>query len=117
MTDINIKLLKHGGSETDNNETHCIEGQYSIDDISTMTIRKSAYETNHTKVDCDSVVQFETKNGITVYGKWIDEYDKDNHYGFIGAYFTTENSTYLLTYDCLLSLMDLSSIIDNICLS
>ena len=117
ITGINIKLPEYSDPQI-----YAIKGQYievkcAIDETSTMTIRKSADNTEYTDVKCDSIVQFETKNGIKVYGKWVNTKDAFNHYGFAGAYFTTEDGTYSISCDCLLKMMDLSSIVNEICLS
>ncbi len=117
MTGINIKLPEYSEAQIFAHNDQYIEVQYAIDDISTMTIRKSADETEYTNVDCDRIVEFETENGITVYGKWVDIHEELNHHGFVGAYFTTEDGTYSLSYDCLMSIMDLNTIIEDICLS
>lgn len=117
ITGINIKLPEYSDPQIYALKDHYIEVQYAIDDISTMTIRKSADETEYTNVNCDYVVKFETENDITVYGKWVNNHEEYNYHGFVGAYFTTEDGTYSLSYDCLLSIMDLGSIVDEICLS
>ena len=117
MTGINIKLPEYSDAQIYALSGKYIEVQYAIDEYSTMTIRKSADETEYTNVDCDRIVKFETENDITVYGKWVDNHKEFNTHGFVGAYFTTEDGTYSLSYDCLMSIMDLGAIIDDICLS
>ena len=117
LTGINIKLPEYSDAQIFAYKGQYIEVQYAIDEYSTMTIRKSADETEYTNVDCDKIVKFETENDITVYGKWVDNHEELNHHGFVGAYFTTEDGTYSLSYDCLMSIMDLNTIIDDICLS
>ena len=117
LTGINIKLPEYSDAQIFAYKGQYIEVQYAIDEYSTMTIRKSADETEYTNVDCDKIVKFETENDITVYGKWVDNHKELNHHGFVGAYFTTEDGTYSLSYDCLMSIMDLNTIIDDICLS
>ena len=117
ITGINIKLPEYSDCQIFAVKDKYIEVQYAIDEYSTMTIRKSADDTEYTNVDCDKLVKFETENDITVYGKWVDNHKELNHHGFVGAYFTTEDGTYSLSYDCLMSIMDLNTIIDDICLS
>lgn len=117
VTGINIKLPEYIDSKIYAVKGQYIEVQYAIDENSTMTIRKSADETEYTDVDCDYIVQFETENGITVYGKWENDHNEYNKHGFAGAYFAIDDGTYSLSFDCILQVKDLSVIIDEICLS